>query len=354
MVLGPPGQAGFANPLGSLCEGRLRARSACRKPSVAATPAKRVKSARTACKPDASICLYWTNFRERVCFFRIQPGLHLRNLFSPLRSLRHGRSNLRTPAIVGTTTGNKTRTSIFSYPSAVNPAHRLAGDIRMAIKLARQARRSCAVRQPQRRAPRVRGVLFMRRRQHKTRTPLRGGERERGRRAETRTLLRRARFPVPAFRQHRRPARSSAPQLRQRVLFGNVGRPAVGLGDRGVEIAMRVGEPLRARAVEIGQRALLQFGGGLLVLRQDAVGIWTSEATLSFGRLCAGMMGESRANRVGIDLVAELGRASPSNGKPAYPRAFQNRRIAISSQAARQCRAKQCQKSRAAKGHHVT
>jgi hypothetical protein len=46
-------------------------------------------------------------------------------------------------------------------------------------------------------------------------------------------------------------------QFRQRILFGNVGGPAIGGGDRRIEIAVRVGEPLRARVVEIGERALL-------------------------------------------------------------------------------------------------
>jgi hypothetical protein len=49
-------------------------------------------------------------------------------------------------------------------------------------------------------------------------------------------------------------------QFRQRVLFGNVGGPAIGGGDRRIEIALRVGEPLRTCVVEVGERALLEFG----------------------------------------------------------------------------------------------
>src|SRR5947208_15474412 len=48
-------------------------------------------------------------------------------------------------------------------------------------------------------------------------------------------------------------------QLRQRVLLRNVGRPAVGCGDGGIEVAVRIGEPLRALIVEVGERALLEL-----------------------------------------------------------------------------------------------
>jgi hypothetical protein len=47
-------------------------------------------------------------------------------------------------------------------------------------------------------------------------------------------------------------------QLRERVFLGNVGRPAIGSSDRGVEVAVGVNKPLRALVVEIGQRALAQ------------------------------------------------------------------------------------------------
>ena len=57
------------------------------------------------------------------------------------------------------------------------------------------------------------------------------------------------------------------------VFLGNIGRPAIGSSDRGVEVAVGVNKPLRAQVIEIGQRALAQNGGGVRVLRQNAVGI---------------------------------------------------------------------------------
>jgi hypothetical protein len=49
-------------------------------------------------------------------------------------------------------------------------------------------------------------------------------------------------------RRGARPCQVELQQLRQRVLFRNIGGPAVGGGDRGIEIAVRVGKPLRSRA----------------------------------------------------------------------------------------------------------
>ena len=53
---------------------------------------------------------------------------------------------------------------------------------------------------------------------------------------------------------------------RQRFLFGHIGRPAIGGGDRGVEIAMRVVEPGRPLVVEVGQGALLEDRRGFVGL----------------------------------------------------------------------------------------
>jgi hypothetical protein len=54
-------------------------------------------------------------------------------------------------------------------------------------------------------------------------------------------------------------------ETRQRVFLGNVGRPAIGGGNRGVEVAMRVVEPSRTLVVELGQGAFLQDCGDPLL-----------------------------------------------------------------------------------------
>lgn len=46
----------------------------------------------------------------------------------------------------------------------------------------------------------------------------------------------------------------------QNLVVGKIGRPAIGGGDRRIEIGMGVGEPRRAGVVEIGQRPLIEFG----------------------------------------------------------------------------------------------
>ena len=48
---------------------------------------------------------------------------------------------------------------------------------------------------------------------------------------------------------------------RQRLLLGDIGRPAIGGGDRGVELAMRVVEPGRALVVGTGQGASFETVG---------------------------------------------------------------------------------------------
>jgi hypothetical protein len=45
---------------------------------------------------------------------------------------------------------------------------------------------------------------------------------------------------------------------RQRLFFGEAGGPAIGGGDRGVEVAMRIVEPGRMLVVQIGQDARVQ------------------------------------------------------------------------------------------------
>ena len=57
----------------------------------------------------------------------------------------------------------------------------------------------------------------------------------------------------------RRAAREiESEQFGKRVFLGNVDRPAIGGGDGGIEIAMRVGKPLRTRVVKIGRMLLLK------------------------------------------------------------------------------------------------
>jgi hypothetical protein len=61
-------------------------------------------------------------------------------------------------------------------------------------------------------------------------------------------------------------------QARQRLVLAYVGRPAIGGGDRRVEVAVRVVEPGRTLVIEIGQGAGLEDGARSRVDRQDAVG----------------------------------------------------------------------------------
>ncbi len=56
-----------------------------------------------------------------------------------------------------------------------------------------------------------------------------------------------------------RPRQIQRQQLRQNLLVRQILRPAVGGTDRGIEPAMRGGQPIRAGVVEVGERALLQF-----------------------------------------------------------------------------------------------
>ena len=61
-------------------------------------------------------------------------------------------------------------------------------------------------------------------------------------------------------------------QALEDLLVGEVGGPAVGGGDCCVQLPVNVAEPGRALVVELGERALLQVLGALLVPGQDAVG----------------------------------------------------------------------------------
>lgn len=54
---------------------------------------------------------------------------------------------------------------------------------------------------------------------------------------------------------------------------GEVGGPVVGGGDGGVQVAVGVGEPGGAGVVEVGEGALLEFGGGRGVHGDEAVGV---------------------------------------------------------------------------------
>ncbi len=47
-------------------------------------------------------------------------------------------------------------------------------------------------------------------------------------------------------------------QLLQGIVVGNIGRPAVGSGNSGIESRVHVREPLRTIIVEVRQRALLE------------------------------------------------------------------------------------------------
>ena len=48
-------------------------------------------------------------------------------------------------------------------------------------------------------------------------------------------------------------------QLTQCLVFGNVPIPPVSRRDSGIESCVRIGEPLGANIVEVGQRARLEF-----------------------------------------------------------------------------------------------
>ncbi len=72
------------------------------------------------------------------------------------------------------------------------------------------------------------------------------------------------------------PGRLSSSNRASAVLGRSILRPAIGGGDGAIEVGVRVGEPLRALIVEIGQRALPEFQPPLrrfLAHKRDAVRI---------------------------------------------------------------------------------
>jgi hypothetical protein len=80
-----------------------------------------------------------------------------------------------------------------------------------------------------------------------------------------------------------------------RLFLGDTGGPAIGGGDRRIELAMRVIEPDRPLIIEIGQGALPQDRRRPVIDRQDAVRKPNSGA--SSGTLRTRSLGFSHASR---------------------------------------------------------
>ena len=113
--------------------------------------------------------------------------------------------------------------------------------------------------------------------------------------------------------------------------------PSICIGHCGIERRVRVGEPLRASVVEVGERALFQLFRGLLVPWEEAVGVARDNLGLAYqevGRIepiLAKLVqaGCGSRNRLRARVVAVYGRRDVGGQASGEGKGRENRSVRI-------------------------